>query len=152
MIANNPSRINKLNYKSIKISRSTLIRILFYSIFILVFCLSGLLTIITILGRTYNYRMGLVSLLIIPFILIRGVKINRVAILFMLLSGVIFLSGIFNQSSIFEILLFLRILLFSYLIYWLIDTFINPLNFPRIMKMCIFIGLIHLLISEKEIK
>lgn len=144
MKANDTSRINITSTRPIKLPKSTLVRILFYSIFCIVFCFSGLLTIITILGGTFNFRMGLVSLLIIPFILIRGFKINKIAIIFVLLSGVIILSGIFNNSSIFEILLFLRILVFSYSIYWLVDNFISPSNFPKIIKICIFIGLLQL--------
>jgi hypothetical protein len=118
-------------------------RITFYSVFLLVFCLSGLLTVVGIrLG--ISYRMGLVSALVLPLVLLYGIKINRIVLAYAALAGVVFLSGLANHSSLIEVLLFLRTLGFSYLIYRLVEIYVRPDNIVHIIRLCVLVALIQL--------
>jgi len=115
-------------------------RTIFYIIFLLVFCLSGIIT----MADVVPYRMGVMSLLVLPLILLYGVKPDKVMIAYALLTLVVMLSGVVNSSSLSDIVLFLRILIFSYLIYYLVERFVNQKNIERIIKLCVNIGVIQL--------
>jgi hypothetical protein len=119
-------------------------RIVFYLVFFLVYCFSGLLTVLTIMLGVFQYRMGLVSALVIPLLLIYGIKVSRVSAAYVLLAGVVFLSGLYNHSSLREIILFMRILGFSYLMYMLVETYVHPNNISRIIQLCVAIAVIQL--------
>lgn len=115
-------------------------KIVFYTIFFLAFLFSGIITMLHFIP----YRMGLISALIIPLIFIYGFKVNRILIAYLLLAIFIVLSALFNLSSIAELLIFLRILVFSYLIYYLVEIFIDKNNISKIIKYCIMIAVIQL--------
>ncbi len=115
-------------------------QIVFYTVFFFVFCFSGVI----IMSGMIPYRMGFVSFLVIPLIILYGFKITRVVIVYALLTGIIFLSGIINGSSFLEILLFMRILIFSFLIFVLVEMYVNSKNIARIMRLCVVIALIQL--------
>lgn len=119
-------------------------RIVFYLVFFLVFCFSGLLTVLTIMLGGFQYRMGLVSALVVPLLLIYGVKLKRVSVAYVALAGVVFLSGLYNNSSLREIILFMRILGFSYLMYKLVDLYVRPDNIIHIIRLCVSIAMIQL--------
>ncbi len=119
-------------------------RLIFYLVFFLVFCFSGLLTMLTIMRGGFQYRMGLVSALVIPLFLIYGIKIEGVSIAYMALASVVLLSGLYNHSSLREIVLFMRILGFSYLMYRLVEIYIRPDNIARIIRLCVAIAMIQL--------
>lgn len=92
-------------------------RVVFWAIFIGVFLLSGVLSIAT----NFNYRMGLLSALVLPLILLYGVQIDFVLIAYMALSAVIGISALINHSSFGDFVLFMRIPGFSYLMYYLVN-------------------------------
>jgi len=119
-------------------------RIVFYLVFFLVFCFSGLLTIFTIMRGGFQYRMGLVSALVIPLLLIYGIKVKRVSVAYVALACVVFLSGLYNHSSLREIVLFMRTLGFSYLMYRLVEIYIRPDNIARIIRLCVTVAMIQL--------
>jgi hypothetical protein len=115
-------------------------RIIFFSVFFLVFTLSGFLTI----GNFFPYRMGLVSLFVLPLLFVYGIKFNSIYFVYFGLIFVIILSAIFNGSSMLDFFLFLRILLFSFLIYYLVSIYINQENITNVIRVCIFIAVIQL--------
>ena len=115
-------------------------RLVFYSLFSLAFCLSGILTMVDVIP----YRMGLMALLVLPLTLLYGIKLDNVLIAYVLLAFVVVLSGLINSSSASDMVLFLRILVFSYLIYYLVERFVNRNNIEQIIKLCISIGLVQL--------
>jgi hypothetical protein len=133
-----------LKTRSVKLPAAAAFKQLtFYSVFFLVFCLSGLLSIVGIrLG--IPYRMGLVSALVLPLILLYGIKINRILLAYVALTGVVLLSGLVNHSSLVEILLFLRILGFSYLMYRLVEIYVRPDNITNIIRLCVVVALVQL--------
>ncbi|TDA66441.1 MAG: hypothetical protein D9V45_05805 [Chloroflexi bacterium] len=115
-------------------------RILFITVFSLLFGFSFLLAILT----HFQYRAALVSLLVIPLVFIYGLKIDQVFLAYILLAGVVFVSGFYNLSSLKEILLFTRVLVFSYLIYYLVRVSISPTAIAPVMKAAIWIAVIQL--------
>jgi hypothetical protein len=115
-------------------------KIIFYTIFLLVFCFSGIITMLDIVP----YRMGVVSLLALPLIIISRPKVDNVLIVYGLLTLTILLSALSNRSSLLELALFMRILLFSYLIYYLVNKYISQDNIVKIFRFCIVIALIQL--------
>lgn len=117
----------------------------FLIVFFLVFCFSGLLSIISIISGKFNYRNGItVSLLAILFILFFGLKINKVTFAFIGLTVVIILSGLYNQSTLQQVILFLRNVIFSFLIYNSVQVCVQPENIKQIIKWCVFIAVIQL--------
>lgn len=120
-------------------------RVVFTIVFILVFCLSGFLTILSIgLTGSEYYRMGLVSLLVLPLLILYGVKTDSVFLTYGALAVITLLSGLSSRSSLREIILFMRILVFSYLIYRLVDLYVRPTNFQRILRWCIAVAVVQL--------
>ena len=115
-------------------------KVVFYTILILTFLLSGLITILHFIP----YRMGLVSALIIPLILLYGIKIDRVLIAFIVLAILIGLSALYNHSSILELVIFLRILGFSFLIYYLVEIYIDQNTISKVIRLCVLIAIIQL--------
>jgi hypothetical protein len=99
---------------------------------------------LTMMRGGFQYRMGLVSALVIPLFLIYGIKIERVSIAYVALTGVVLLSGLYNRSSSREIVLFMRILGFSYLMYRLVEVYIHPDNIARVIRLCVAIAMIQL--------
>ena len=115
-------------------------KIVFYIIFFLAYCFSGILTMLDI----FPYRMGLISLFVIPLIPLYGLKIDRVVIFYLLLTSVIFLSTWYNNIPLISLGFFLRIVLFSFLIYYLVQCYINSKNITTIIRISVIIGLIQL--------
>lgn len=133
-------------YKKWSIGRPILVnpkRLVFYLVFFLVFCLSGAFT---ILGwwKGFPYRMGLMSALVIPLILLYGIRVTRVVLVYVALTGVVVLSGLYNRSSLAEIILFIRILGFSYLMYRLVELHVRRDNISSIIRLCVAIALLQL--------
>jgi hypothetical protein len=114
-------------------------RIIFYLVFVLVFLLSGTITMLHVIP----YRMGLVSILVLPLFLIHKFKIDRVLLAYVLLAVVILFSAVINGSSLYDLALFLRTLVFSYLIYYIVNVYINKNNIVRIFRLCVWIGVIQ---------
>jgi hypothetical protein len=115
-------------------------KIVFYLVFAFITLLSGLIILLDI----FPYRLGLVSFLVIPLLFIYGIKIDKVLLVYVGLAGSVIISGIYNNSSLLEIFLFLRILAFSYLIYYLVEVYINKGNIQNVFKLCIIIAVIQL--------
>ncbi|MHB0989116.1 MAG: hypothetical protein ACYC3P_10715 [Bellilinea sp.] len=115
-------------------------RIIFIAVFLIIFCFSFILAILT----HFQYRAALVSLLVIPLVFIYGLKIDQVFLAYFLLAGVVFVSGLYNLSSIKEIFLFMRVLVFSYLIYYLVSVSVLSESFVQVMKACMWIAVIQL--------
>jgi hypothetical protein len=113
---------------------------IFYTVFFLIYCFSGLLTVVPYLP----YRMGLVSFLALPLILLYGLKIDRVSLSYVVLTLFVGLSAVYNQSTLFEFLLFLRILIFSFLIYYLVNIYIAGETITQVLKLALIIGVIQL--------
>lgn len=119
-------------------------RLVFYLVFFLVFCFSGFLAMLTIMRGGFQYRMGLVSALVIPLLAIHGIKIERVSGAYVVLAGAVLVSGLYNHSSLREIVLFMRVLGFSYLTYRLVEIYIRPDNIARVIRLCVAIAMIQL--------
>lgn len=121
------------------------VRTVFYTVFFLVFCFSGLLTTLSIVltGREY-YRMGLVSLLAAPLLVLYGIKVDSVFVAYGTLALATLASGLDNGSSLAEVLLFGRILVFSYLSYFLVDLYLRPSNGRKVFRWCIAIAVVQL--------
>ena len=118
---------------------------LFKVIFLLVFCFSGLLSIISIISGQFNYRNGItVSLLILPLVLLGGLKLDKVTLWHVVLSVVILLSGLVNKSTFQQTLFFLRNVIFSYLIYNLVQLCVRQENIRQILKWCVLVALVQL--------
>ena len=117
---------------------------IFYSVFVLVFCLSSILLTITWLNDWPIWRLGYAALVVLPLILLYGIRMNNVTVAYVMLTIVIILSGFYNNSSISNIVLFLRTLVFSYLIYRLVDIYVRSSNIVRILKLCVLVAMIQL--------
>jgi hypothetical protein len=113
---------------------------IFYTIFLLAFCFSFLLSILS----QFTYRLALVSLLAIPLLFFYRVKFDRVFVAYVILVIIVLISGIYNNSSLINILLFLRILFFSYLIYYLAKVSLTPKLIISVIKACVWIAIIQL--------
>lgn len=116
------------------------VKMIFYVVFFLVFCLSGIITMLHIIP----YRMGLVSALVIPLILLCGVRFDRILISYLLLALVIGVSALLNESSLLEFLLFLRVLVFSYLTYYLVQVFVHRDNIVNVIRLIIAVAMVQL--------
>lgn len=117
--------------------------LVFWVVFSVAFCFSGLFT---IAGKllALPYRMGLVSALVVPLVLLYGIKVSKVVLCYLALTGVVFLSAIHNHSSLMDVVLFMRILGFSYLTYRLVDLYVRPDNIANIIRLCVTIAMIQL--------
>jgi hypothetical protein len=115
-------------------------KIIFYTVFAFVTLLSGVI----ILLDLFPYRLGLVSFLVIPLFLIHGIKVDKVLLAYLALAASVVLSGIYNSSPLYEVALFLRILAFSYLIYYLVEIYIDKTNIRNILSLCLLIAAIQL--------
>jgi len=120
--------------------RVNLKRLVFYLVFFLVFCFSGLITILDVIP----YRMAMASALVIPLLLIYGIRLDRVLLAHLALVAIVLLSGFWNGSSPTEVLLFLRIPAFSYLMYRLVSVYVRPDNTRRIIRLCVLVAMIQL--------
>jgi hypothetical protein len=115
-------------------------KVIFFTVFLVAFVFSGLITITHIIP----FRMGLISLIIIPLIFIYGIKLDRVAVAYIILSLLVILSALLTKASLLELVAFLRIPIFSFLIYYLVNIFITSENISRIIKLCIYISVVQL--------
>ncbi len=113
---------------------------IFYLVFFLTFCFSGIISMMNFIP----YRMGLMSLLVLPLVFLYGLKTDRVAISYFFLAIIILLSTIYNRVSLLDFALFMRTLLFSYLIYYLVKIFVKKDNISKIIRLCITIGMLQL--------
>lgn len=114
-------------------------------IFLLVFCLSGLLSMLSIITGQFSYRNGItISLITLPLVLLYGLKLDKVTLWHVVLSVVILLSGLVNQSTIQQTIFFLRNVIFSYLIYNLVQLCVNQENIRQIIKWCVLVALVQL--------
>ena len=115
-------------------------RILFITVFSLLFGFSFLLAILT----HFQYRAALVSLLVIPLVFIYGLKIDQVFLAYILLAVIVAVSGIYNRTSLIDIILFMRVLVFSYLIYYLVKVSLSPTTIESVIKASVWIAIIQL--------
>jgi hypothetical protein len=115
-------------------------KIVFYTVFVLAFLLSGIITMLDIVP----YRMNLISLLVIPLLFIYGIRVDRILIVFVLLTIVVIISAVINQVSITQLALFLRSVLFAYLMVSLVRLTVTSDNITKIIRICVFIGMIQL--------
>lgn len=113
---------------------------LFIVIFFTIFCFSFLLSVLS----NFSYRAALVSLLVLPLLLLYGLRFDRVSFAYGILAVLVFLSGMLNRSSVINIFLFLRILVFSYLIYYLVKIALTPELTKKIIKISVWIAMIQL--------
>ena len=113
---------------------------IFFIIYFLAFIFSGFLTVINVIP----YRMGLVSFCVIPLLFLYGLRLNRVVLSYGILVVIITFSAIYNNSSLVQLFTFLRILIFSFLIYYLVEVYINQENIINILKLSIGIAIIQL--------
>jgi len=137
------STIVAQDFAHLRVTKGNLTSLIFYTVFFLVFCLSGLLSFLSIL-KGFPYRMGLVSILVLPLIFLYGIRINKVFISYVLLTAIILLSGFYNGISVQGILLFMRTLIFSYLILRLVEIYLRPANIHRVLNWCIIISILQL--------
>lgn len=114
-------------------------RAIFWIVFVLVFLLSGLLSMLDIIP----YRMGVVSFLVLPLFLIHKIRWDRVLISYALLALVVAFSALLNNSSPTELFLFMRTLIFSYLVYFLVNVSISEKNVAWVIRLCVWIGVIQ---------
>ena len=113
----------------------------FYLVFFVVYCFSGLLTILS-LWLGFSYRMGLITVLIVPLVIFFK-KRPIIVLLYLFLTVIVVVSGLFNSSSVLDVLLFMRTLVFSYLIYQLTDVYLKPSNMIRVIRLCITVAMIQ---------
>lgn len=111
-----------------------------WTLLVLMYLLSGVLT----FASNYVYRMGLMSFLVLPLLLVRGVRFDRATLGFALLVGVILLSGVVNASSVDQIVTFLRIPLFAYLVYYMTSVALNERNLRRVMTFLLIVAVVQL--------
>jgi hypothetical protein len=135
----NPSSVTAFRLRSswLRVNPRQLI---FYTVFFLVFCLSGLLTLVA----PFPYRMGLVSALVIPLLFLYGLRVDQVSVVYLFLVLEITLSALDNGTPPADWLTFLRIPAFSFLMYYLVKVYVNPQNIVKILKICLFIAAIQL--------
>lgn len=118
---------------------------LFRLIFLLDFCFSGLISIISIISGQFSYRNGItVSLLALPIALLVGLKLNKVTIAFIALTLIIILSGLYNQSTPQQVIYFLRNVIFSFLIYNLVQLCVRTENIKQVIRWCVLVAVIQL--------
>lgn len=115
-------------------------KLIFYTVFVFVFFLSGIIVMLDVVP----YRMNLVSLLVIPLFFLFGIRIDRVVVVFGLLTVVIFISAIVNQVSIIQLVLFLRSVIFAFLIYSLVRLVVTRDNIVTIIRLCVVVGMVQL--------
>lgn len=115
-------------------------KIVFYTIFILTFIVSGLITITHVIP----YRMGLASAIIIPLVFLYGIKIDRVFIAYFALAILVSLSALSNTSSFIDLVIFSRILGFSFLIFYLVEIYVDQKTITNVIRLCIAIAIIQL--------
>ena len=116
-------------------------KLVFYTVFILVFLLSGIL----VMQDIVPYRMNLVSLIVLPLLfLIYGIQIDRVFMTVLLLTLIIIVSAAVNQVSIVQLLLFLRSALFAFLIYSLVRLTLTVDNIAKVIRICVVVAMIQL--------
>jgi hypothetical protein len=107
---------------------------------VLMYLLSGVLT----FASGYVYRMGLMSFLVLPLLLLRGLRIDRTFLAFTLLVGVVLASGVVNDSTLTQIVTFLRIPIFAYLVYYLTSVAVNEDNIRRILRFLLIVATVQL--------
>ncbi len=142
VIAESEEILVQKNRRSFFIVQPT--KTIFYLVFFLVFCFSGILTLIGINTGVFFFRMALISLLVVPLLLFHRPRLDRIAVAYLCLALLVGVSAWYNRSFLIDMVLFLRILVFSYLIYYLVERFITTQNITRIIKLSIVIGLIQL--------
>jgi len=109
-------------------------------VFFMVFLFSGILSLV----RIIPYRMGLVSLLVIPLFFLYKIKVDRVLLAFTALAGIVLISAYLNDSNLREIVLFGRTLIFSYLIYFLASRYLTEKTIIPVIRFCAFIAVLQL--------
>ena len=142
MVVNQKSPVTSSNSPEFKGKRPLIKpkRIVFFAVFVLLYLLSG---VISMWGKI-PYNMGLVSAFVIPLIFLYRIKPTRILVAYILLAVAVVLSGLLNQSSPFEITLFMRTLVFSFLMYFLIDITMRPDNMKTTIRLCVAIAVIQL--------
>ncbi len=130
----------KTNLETSKTLKINLNRITFRTLFAVVFCFSGLLTVVT----GFQYRAALASLLVVPSLLLYGIRPNIVNLTYSGLFGVVVLSALINQSSVIQVVLFLRILIFSFLIFYIVQKFVTSRSIVPLIRACVVIAAFQL--------
>jgi hypothetical protein len=108
--------------------------------FATLYLLSGALTV----AIMDTYRMGLVSALVIPLVLLYGVRFDAVSLSFLALVAAIVLSAIYNATTLRDLVLFLRVPAFSFLMYYLSKLAMVPAKKKAILRWLLIIGVVQL--------
>jgi hypothetical protein len=124
----------------LRISRDGFTHGLLWTMLLLLYLLSGVLTFAT----NYVYRMGLMSLLIIPLVFVRGLRIERVLAGFALLTLEVVLSAFYNHSPLGDVIAFMRIPVFAYLMYYLVSVAVDEKNISRILRFLVIVACVQL--------
>jgi hypothetical protein len=124
----------------VRISRDGFTHGLLWTMLLLLYLLSGVLTI----ASGYLYRMGLMSFLVLPLLLVRGLRIDRTFLAFTLLVGAVLASGVVSDSTLTQIVTFLRIPIFAYLVYYLTSVAVNADNIRRILRFLLIVATVQL--------
>lgn len=133
-----------MNIKNIHLKQA-ISQKLFLLIFSLVFCFSGILSLVSITSGWFTYRTGITaSIFSIVILLLLGIKIDRVTFAFLALTVITILSGMYNGTSIQNIIFFLRNVVFSFLTYNAVQLCITDKNITRIMLWCVRVAIIQL--------
>jgi len=118
--------------------------IVFKLVFVIAFLASGMITMLTLTFFGFQFRLALVSLLVIPLFIYYPFRITRIELVYFYAVIIVLISGLINHSSVIQISLFLRSFLFSYLIYFLVNIYVTTKTYSRIISVSIFIGIIQL--------
>lgn len=111
-----------------------------WTLLVLMYLLSGVLTLLS----DQKYRMGLMSLLVLPLLFLRPLRVNRVFLAFAVLVGVVLTSGIVNASPPGKIIEFLRIPLFAFLLYYLTFIAVDEHNIRHILRFFVIVAIVQL--------
>jgi len=134
--------IHKNQYYSI--NKSPLIikpnKIIFIVIYLSIFCFGFVISVLS----NFNFRAAIISLLVLPLIVLYGLRVDRVFFVLGILALIVVFSGILNNSSISNILLFLRIPVFSYLIYYLVRVSLHSDFTGWVIKTSVWLAIIQL--------
>lgn len=116
----------------------------FVLLLIIVYLLSGVLTMLTMHLGLPRFRMGIMSLIVIPLVLVYGIKLDFVLFLYFLLFIEILLSAYFNNSSLMDIISFSRTLVFSYLMYWIVEKSVQYKHTRDLLRFFKLLAIIQL--------
>jgi hypothetical protein len=114
--------------------------LVFAVVFASVYLLSGILTVAT----SGLYRMGLVSALVVPLLILYGLTLDFPTVAFLGLALSVSLSALVNGSSMRDLFLFLRIPAFGFLMYYLAKLVLIKSNIKKVLRVCVLISVVQL--------